>query len=220
MKLAPSILAADFTDLQQAIKLIEGARCEFVHFDVMDGNFVPNLTFGPSIIAQCRRLTTTPFDVHLMVTNPGDYIDSLAEAAVDVLSFHVEAEMYSPRLIRRIQERNMIASVAINPQTSLTAIEDILPILDNVLLMSVDPGFYGQDFIQTMFHKIEKLHAFREDHELLFTIEVDGGVSEDNLETLRQLGVDTVVAGKAFFQSPDPVLFAARVHGSRRRFHA
>jgi len=177
MKLAPSILAADFTDLQQAIKLIEVARCEFVHFDVMDGNFVPNLTFGAAVISQCKQLTNTPFDVHLMVTNPAEYVDPMADAGVDVLSFHVEAEKYSPRLIRRIQERNMIASVAVNPQTSLTAIEDILPLLDNVLLMSVDPGFYGQEFIQTMFHKIEKLHAFREDHELLFTIQVDGGVN-------------------------------------------
>jgi len=220
LRLAPSILAADFTNLAQVIKLVESARCEYLHFDVMDGHFVPNLTFGPPLIALARNLTDMPFDVHLMVTNPESYVDRLAEIGIEVLSFHVEAESFSPRLIQKLQSHNMLASIALNPQTPLASIEDVLPLLDNVLLMTVDPGYYGQEFIQTMFHKIEKLHAYREDRELMFTIEVDGGVCEDNLETLRQLGVDMVVAGKAFFQSADPVLFAAHVHGSRRRFHA
>jgi ribulose-phosphate 3-epimerase len=220
LKLAPSILAADLFNYQQWMKQIEAAKCEFLHFDVMDGHFVPNLTFGPPFIAQVRKLTTVPFDVHLMVKNPEDYLAPLAELGVELLSFHIEAERFSPRLLKRVQDYGMLASIAINPQTPLTAIEDVLPLLDNVMIMTVDPGFYGQPFIETMFHKLEKLHAYREDRELVFSIEVDGGVSEDNLETLRQLGVDMVVAGKAFFQAKDPVLFAAHVHGSRRRFHA
>jgi ribulose-phosphate 3-epimerase len=220
LKLAPSILAADLLNFQQWLKQIEAANCEFLHFDVMDGHFVPNLTFGVPFIAQVRKLTKIPFDVHLMVTNPEDYITPLAELGVELVSFHVEAEKYSPRLLKRLQECGMLASIALNPQTPLTAIEDILPLLDNVMVMTVDPGFYGQPFIETMAHKIEKLHAYREDRELLFTIEVDGGVCEDNLETLRQIGVDMVVAGKAFFQAKDPTLFAAHVHGTRRRFHA
>ncbi|OGK10684.1 MAG: ribulose-phosphate 3-epimerase [Candidatus Riflebacteria bacterium RBG_13_59_9] len=220
MRLAPSILAADFTNLAQAIKLVESARCEYVHFDVMDGHFVPNLTFGPPLLALARELTDIPFDVHLMVTDPEAYIERLGEIGVEVISFHIEAERFAPRLVKQIQSHNALASVALNPQTPLTAIEDILALLDNVLIMTVDPGYHGQEFIQTMFRKIEKLHSYREDRELMFTIEVDGGVCEDNLETLRQLGVDMVVAGKAFFQAKDPVLFAARVHGSRRRFHA
>jgi ribulose-phosphate 3-epimerase len=202
LKLAPSILAADLLNFQQWLKQIEAANCEFLHFDVMDGHFVPNLTFGVPFIAQVRKLTKIPFDVHLMVTNPEDYITPLAELGVELVSFHVEAEKYSPRLLKRLQECGMLASIALNPQTPL------------------DPGFYGQPFIETMAHKIEKLHAYREDRELLFTIEVDGGVCEDNLETLRQIGVDMVVAGKAFFQAKDPTLFAAHVHGTRRRFHA
>lgn len=220
MKLSPSILAADFTQMPQVIKLVETAKCEYLHFDIMDGCFVPNLTFGPPFVALVRRLTTLPFDVHLMVKNPGQYVEELAEVGVQVLSFHPEAEAYSLRLIRRIQDLGIQASVALNPQTSLTAIEELLPHLDNALIMTVDPGFYGQEFISTMFRKIEKLHAYREDHELMFTIEVDGGVNEENITTLQSLGVDTVVAGKAFFGAPDPVKFAARVHGSRRRFHA
>jgi len=220
LKLAPSILAADFTQMPLVIKLVETAKCEYLHFDVMDGNFVPNLTFGPPFIALVRRLTAIPFDVHLMVQHPGQYVEELAQVGVQILSFHVEAEAYSPRLFRHIQDLGMQASVALNPQTSLTAIEELLPHLDNVLVMTVDPGFYGQDFISTMFRKVEKLHAYREDHELMFTIEVDGGVTEENVTTLQSLGVDTVVAGKSFFGAPDPVKFAARVHGSRRRFHA
>jgi ribulose-phosphate 3-epimerase len=220
LRLAPSILATDFTNLAQAIKLVESARCEYLHFDVMDGHFVPNLTFGPPLIALARNLTKIPFDVHLMVSNPADYIDQMSELGVEILSFQIETTRFAPRLMERIQEHGMLASIALNPQTPLTQIEDILPLLDNVLLMTVDPGFAGQKLIQTMFHKIEKLHTYREDRELMFTIEVDGGVCEENLETLRQLGVDMVVAGKGFFQAKDPVLFAARVHGSRRRFHA
>jgi len=220
LKLAPSVLAADFTQMPQVIKLVETAKCEYLHFDVMDGNFVKNLTFGPPFIALVRRLTTIPFDVHLMVENPGQYVEELAEIGVQTLSFHVEAESYCPRLLHRIQDLGMQASVAVNPQTSLTAIEELLGHLDNVLVMSVDPGFYGQEFLTTIFRKIEKLHVYREDHELMYTIEVDGGVAEENITTLQSLGVDTVVAGKAFFRAADPVKFAARVHGSRRRFHA
>ncbi len=206
--------------MPSVLKLIEAAKCEYIHFDVMDGHFVPNLTFGPHFISLVRRMTDIPFDVHLMVERPQDYVDKMLEIGVQLLTFHIETELHSPRLIKKLQDAGILASVSLNPATPLTSIEEILPVVDNVLLMTVDPGFYGQELLTTTLHKIEKLRGYREEHDLMFTIQVDGGIDESNVMMLESLGVDIVVVGKGFFQAGDPIQFAARVHGSKRRFHA
>lgn len=220
MKISPSILAGNFADMPSLIKLIEAANCEYIHFDVMDGHFVPNLTFGPPFIRLVRKMTEIPFDVHLMVDKPQDYVPYLIDIGVQLLTFHVEAENFAPRLISRLQEAGVSASVSLNPGTPLTSIEELLPFVDNVLLMTVDPGFYGQELIPTTLNKIEKLRGYREEHDLMFTIQVDGGIDETNISTMEALGVDIVVVGKSFFSAKDPVQFAARIRGSKRRFHA
>jgi len=216
MKLAPSVLAADLADLKPCLRLLEETACDYVHFDVMDGHFVPNLTYGVPLIKDARKHSSLPFDVHLMVTDPAYYIGQLASLDVQILSFHIEAVRFAPRLIRLIREHGMRPSVALNPQTPLTEIEHILPLVGNVLVMSVDPGFAGQDFIEQVYAKIESLAAFRDEHELVFTIQVDGGVNAGNADELAELGVDIVVAGKAFFSCDDPRGFASRVQSLSR----
>jgi len=216
MKLAPSVLAADLADLKSALELVERAGCDFVHFDVMDGHFVPNLTYGVPLIRNARKHSRLPFDVHLMVTDPADYIEALAGLDVQLLSFHIEAVRFVPRLIHLIREHGMRPSVALNPQTALTDIEQILPLVGNVLVMSVDPGFAGQSFIDQVYVKIENLAEFREEHKLVFTIQVDGGVNLGNADELASIGVDIVVAGKAFFTADDPRAFTHRVQSLSR----
>lgn len=216
MKLAPSVLAGDLADLKTCLKRVEQAGCDFVHFDVMDGHFVPNLTYGAPLIRDTRKHTGLPFDVHLMVTNPADYVEQLAGLDIQILSFHIEAVRFAPRLIRLIREYEMRPSVALNPQTALTDIEHVLPLVSNVLVMSVDPGFAGQDFIDQVYGKIVSLANYRDEHELVFTIEVDGGVNDGNALELAEIGVDIVVAGKAFFSCDDSSAFARRMQSLSR----
>lgn len=212
MKLSPSILAGDLADLRACLREVEEAGSDFVHFDVMDGHFVPNLTFGVSLIKQARKYSKLPFDVHLMVTGPVFYVPQLADLGVEWLSFHIEAVQFAPRLISLIREHGMRPVVALNPQTPLTVIEHVLPLVGGVLMMSVDPGFAGQQFIEPVYAKIENLADYREEHGLVFNIEVDGGVTEGNLSELANIGVDIVVAGKAFFTAEDKHGFATKVH--------
>ena len=212
MKLAPSVLAADLACLRKALAGIAQAGCDYVHFDVMDGHFVPNLTFGPPLIRCARGYSELPFDVHLMVTRPRDYVEPLAGLGVKILSFHIEATHFAPRLIQSIREAGMGPAVALNPQTPAAALNDVLPLVDGVLVMSVDPGFAGQSFIETVWGKIAMLAEMRERLGLKFFIEVDGGVNTANAARLAGLGVDIVVAGKAFFIAPDQAGFASSIH--------
>jgi len=212
VKLAPSILAADLADLKGELASIALSGADMVHFDVMDGHFVPNLTFGAPLIRAARAHCALPFDVHLMVTDPGAYLDSLAEARVAQVSFHTEAERYSPRLIRHVTELGMAAGIAVNPQTPLSAVGEVLPLASFVLVMSVDPGFAGQEFISTVWDKLDALAEWRAAEALSFSIAVDGGVTLDNLSRLAAIGVDLAVAGKAFFTAPDRSAFAQAVH--------
>ena len=204
--LAPSILSANFLTLEKEIRLVEKAGADIIHCDVMDGHFVPNLTFGPSIIKQIKEITNLPLDVHLMITNAEQTIDSYIDAGADYISVHYEAVTHLNRLISYIKKRNVKAGVVLNPSTSVELIADVFPILDFVLLMSVNPGFGGQKFIQGTYNKIDKFNEmklkYKNDNILL---EVDGGVSWENSKTLSKFGVDMFVVGNAIFKSENKI---------------
>ena len=196
MKIAPSLLSADFANLASELKDIEKAGADLVHLDVMDGHFVPNLTFGCPIIKALRKHTTLPFDVHLMTEHPEVYFDDLSKAGAAMVSFHAEAAVHHDRLVHAIQEKGMKAGIALNPGTPLSMIEELLPILDFVLIMSVNPGFGGQKFI---YYSLDMILA----KGLNTLIEVDGGVTPDNILALGEAGVTISVAGSSVFGKPD-----------------
>lgn len=213
MKIAPSLLSADFARLAEELQDIEKGGADLVHLDVMDGHFVPNLTFGAPIIKALRPVTHLPFDVHLMTFHPDLYFDALEDAGVSMVSFHAEADIHLDRTVHEIQNHGMKAGVAVNPGTSLSAIEELIPVLDFVLIMSVNPGFGGQSFIPYTLEKIKKLRrmadlAGRKD----LLIEVDGGVSPKNIEALALAGADIAVAGSAVFGKPDRKAAIAALH--------
>ena len=201
MKIAPSLLSADFANLASELNDIEKAGADLVHLDVMDGHFVPNLTFGCPIIKALRKHTTLPFDVHLMAEHPEVYFDDLSKAGAAMVSFHAEAAV---RLVHAIQEKGMKAGIALNPGTPLSMIEELLPILDFVLIMSVNPGFGGQKFISYSLDKIRRLKDMAKAmHRDELDIEVDGGVTPDNILALGEAGVTISVAGSSVFGKPD-----------------
>ncbi|MCB1217426.1 ribulose-phosphate 3-epimerase [bacterium] len=213
MKIAPSVLASDLADIGSGLELMEQTGCDMVHWDVMDGHFVPNLSFGPGTVRWGRNHTDLPFDVHLMVTDPMMYLPLLTDIGVEMVSFQIEVTHFAPRLISLMRELGFRPSVAINPQTSLVAVEEILDLVDNVLVMSVDPGYGGQEFMSSTFAKLEKLIEFRESQSLVFSIQVDGGVNLNNASELAATGVDIVVTGSSFFRADEPSAFVKRIRG-------
>ena len=199
VKIAPSILAADFTKLAEEITAIEKAGADIIHLDVMDGHFVPNLTFGLPIIKQIRKITDLPFDVHLMVTNPEDFFKPLAEIGVQYISFHPETVYHAHRQINLIKEYGIKAGIVLNPGTSLSYVDSLIQEVDFILLMSVNPGFGGQKFITSTFSKLTKLEELREKHNPQMLIEIDGGVNNLNARDLVAGGADMLVAGSYVF---------------------
>lgn len=197
IKIAPSLLAADFSKLAEEVKLIKDA--DMLHLDIMDGHFVPNLTFGPDLIASLRDKTSLEFDTHLMISNPGKYIQAYAEAGSDYVTFHLEATAHSHRVIQQIKEQGCKAGVSLNPATPLQELEYILPELDLVLLMTVNPGFGGQDYIPQSTEKVTRLVQMIKTGGYDVEIAVDGGIKPYNAEKVIRAGADVIVAGSAIF---------------------
>lgn len=203
MKLAPSVLSADFANLLNSCKKVENAGCEYLHLDVMDGHFVPNITFGAPIIKNLRKDIKMVFDAHLMITDPDKFIPDLVDAGCDIITVHQEACTHLHRTIQNIKSYNVKAGVVLNPATPVEMIKHILPDVDMVLLMSVNPGFGGQKFIPEVLEKVKTLRKMIDERGLDIEIEVDGGVNSQNIKSLVDAGADVLVAGSAIFNNED-----------------
>ena len=200
-KIAPSILSADGSRLGEEIAAVEAAGADLLHIDVMDGHFVPNLTIGPGLVASLRKTTRIPFDVHLMIENPERYIDDFAKAGSDWITVHVEAAVHLHRLVHLIREKGVRAGVSLNPATPLSLVEPILPEIDLLLVMTVNPGFGGQKFIEGMLPKIAQAKRMIRQIAPEVLIEVDGGVTRKNIRSIADAGADILVAGSSVFGS-------------------
>jgi ribulose-phosphate 3-epimerase len=200
MKLSPSILSADFANLERDIREVEKSGVEMLHIDVMDGHFVPNITIGPIVLQSIRKITDLQLDVHLMISNPGQYVNSFIEAGADILTIHAEADFHMNKTLSSIRESGIKAGISINPSTPLIMIEEVADLLDLLLIMSVNPGFGGQSFIEHSINKINKASLLRKSRGLDFLIEVDGGIKPENAASVLQAGADILVAGSAIFK--------------------
>ncbi|MBQ4164083.1 MAG: ribulose-phosphate 3-epimerase [Turicibacter sp.] len=213
LKIAPSILAADFSKLAEEVKCVEELGADYIHIDVMDGHFVPNITLGPGIVKCLRPHTTLPFDVHLMIENPDQYIKEFKDAGADIITVHVEVCRHLHRTLQLIKQYGMQCGVVLNPHTPLEMIKHVLSDVDWVLIMSVNPGFGGQTFIPDSLNKISTLNQWRQDGNFSFIIEVDGGVNEETARLCEEAGADVVVAGSAVFNAQDRQLAIQKIKG-------
>jgi ribulose-phosphate 3-epimerase len=204
-KIAPSILSANFAKLEEEIKNIEAGGADLIHVDVMDGHFVPNLTIGPIIVQAIRPITNLPLDVHMMIEKPERYIDAFADAGSDNLTVQVEASVHLHRTLQAIRAKGMKAGVALNPHTPISSIEEVLPDLDLILIMSVNPGFGGQKFIPQAIRKLQRTRDLIDrTNNKHIEIEVDGGVKMDNIKEIAQAGAEIFVSGSGIFKTPNP----------------
>lgn len=199
--IAPSILAADFSNLSQQIRYVEMGAADWIHCDIMDGKFVPNITFGPLVVSAINKATRLPLDVHLMIESPDNYIEDFIKAGADYITIHQEEVKHLHRSVSLIKELGAKAGVAINPATPVSTLTDIAEFVDMILIMSVNPGFGGQKFIENSLNKISQLKMLREEKGLNFIIEVDGGISKANIKQISNAGCDAFVAGSSIFAS-------------------
>lgn len=204
IKICPSLLAADFSRLEDALLQVE-AKMDYLHLDIMDGHFVPNISYGPDLVKSLRHLTSKPFDVHLMVEEPSRWFDAFAKAGADLLVFHLEATHHAQRLLTQIAELGVSAGIALNPGTPLSAIENLLPWLDLILLMTVNPGFGGQAYIPELGEKIRAARQMIDASGRPIRLQVDGGIKGGTIAEAAKAGADTFVAGSAIFRSEAPV---------------
>ena len=197
--MSPSLLSADLSDLNSAIRKVEDAGCEFVHIDVMDGHFVPQISYGQPVVKALRPRTGLSFDVHLMVEHPEDMVESFADSGADLITFHIESTVHVHRLVQKIRSMGKRAGVAVVPSTPVSALSEILPDVDLVLVMAVNPGFGGQKLIPSCLRKVSELRSLREASGRGYLISVDGGVNSETVDSVVASGADIVVSGSAFF---------------------
>jgi ribulose-phosphate 3-epimerase len=212
--IAPSVLSADFANLQRDVEMINASEATWFHVDIMDGVFVPNLSFGLPVVEAIHRHAKKPLDVHLMIVQPERYIQEFKAAGAHVLTVHIEASTHLHRTLQAIRAEGMLAGVALNPHTPVSAVSEILHDADLFCIMSVNPGFGGQSFIPQTYEKVRQLRSMLDEAGSQAKIEIDGGVNAQNAADLKAAGADVLVAGNAVFKAPDPIAMIAQLHGA------